>query len=602
MLKNNYKLLSKFLALFKENKIVVFFFFLILVFFFYRQLFDSYFEADEWYAFTLNFPLTRDPLGFLKILVNQTTDAPSLVQLQHIVPLSIEIFFLNTFFFGTNFIPYALISLILHSINSFLVFIFIRLLLPRKLIFAFLGGLFFALSPIHMGAVRWAATYQTSVLPITFFLLSVIYFKMAFLREKKKYIYFSLISLLLGLLTKESVFILFILLPIMVVMEERIFSLRFLAKLFILVFMIYTIFRFLVPLYYSLPALKGQPKAIDTKTIVSKDLSIHKDLAGEIVFRTITFPIRMVGSSFLPRQTVFSIVQFITPVVSPLPPGGDTLVQSYFLYSTGNFFVIYLASLAIIIFCLNSIIKFVKAKQFKEAQSITIGLGIIFLSALPLVAIIFSFPRWGYDFYFESRYYYNADVGSAILFPFLIFGISKLIARNPYIRKISTVAIFVFLIWLINNMYIFDLTTKETRNLDPDRREVINQIKAYLPKLPAKAVFYFETDGKSAFGPVLPFFTSVPQALTVVYYDKSPLPDSFFNKPLFGGQSYGYQYSEGRGLGYYTSKKELVKAVAANKFSVNDIYAFYFYAEKVKLKNTTVEIRKEVKNLIKSEK
>jgi len=152
-------------------------------------------------------------------------------------------------------------------------------------------------------------------------------------------------------------------------------------------------------------------------------------------------------------------------------------------------------------------------------------------------------------------------------------------------------------------MYVFNLGIKEfTQNFRPDAREVVQQLKEYLPKLPPKTVFYFETDGKSALGPRLPFFTSVPQALTVVYYDVSPLPDSFFDKPLFLGNPEGYQYADGRGFGFYTSKKELAKDLSSGLFSGENIHSFYYYAEKVKLKNTTWEIRGEMENFLKTEK
>lgn len=587
---------------FVSSKKVIFIFFLILVFVLYRALFQSYFEMDEWFAFTLNLPLTQDPFGFLKIMVMEGGDSQTLVQSQHIVPLSRGISFLNTVFFGLNFFPYALISLLLHSLNSFLVYLFIRLLYPRKPVFAFLGGLFFALSPVSMHAVTWAATYGTNSLPVTLSLLSLILFKLAFLRKKKKIIYFSVIFLFLALSAKETAFILFMLLPIMAVFEKRIFPLKFLIKVFSISLITYLLLRFLLPGMYSLPALMThKAKPIDTKTVVSRDLSIYENLVGEIIFRTVSYPIRMTGTSFLPRQTTFSFVQLITPVVSPVAPGGDKTKQIYFLYESGNYVVIYLVSLAIIIFCLKSIIGFIKRKQISQAQTLSIGLATIVSSALPLVAIVLSFPRWGYDFYFDSRYYYSASIGAAMVFPFLITGIGEFISRQIYFRKTAIVVSIVFIIWLITNMYAFNLTIKQyAENYRPDRREVVRQLKNYLPSLPEKAVFYFATDGKGAFGPNLPFHTSIPQALTVVYYDTNPLPDSFFDKPLFSEKPQGYQYDDGRGFGYYTSKKELSDSLISGSFSINDIHAFYYDSQKVELKNITPEIRKEMGSILKN--
>ena len=311
----------------------------------------------------------------------------------------------------------------------------------------------------------------------------------------------------------------------------------------------------------------------------------------------------MTGTLFLPRQTVLSIVQFITPIVQPVPPGGDSAENSQarltFLYGPGNGFIIYIAGLVILIFCASQILRFVRRKQMQEAQTLTTGLAIIVLGALPLVAIIFSFPRWGYDFYFDSRHYYNPNVGAAIVFPFLLFALAKFVSKSLRIRKISLVVLALFIVWLINNMYVFNLDIKyNTQNFQPDRREVVRQLKEYLPILPQKTVFYMGTDGLSAYGPILPFQTGVPQALTVVYYDKSPLPDSFFDKPLFNGKGEGYQYSEGRGFGYYTSKKNLSEALSAHKFKTSDIYAFYYKAKDIHVLNITSKVRTEMEDYL----
>lgn len=589
-----------------KNKFVLLFF-IVLVFIAYWQLLYSYFEADEWYAFTLTLPLTSDPLGFLKILVKSTVDAKV-----HIVPISIELFFLNTLFFGTNFVPYAFISVFLHSINSFLVFFFMRLLMPRKLIFAFLGGIFFALAPTPMHAVTWAATYQTSVLPVTLSLLSIIFLKFAFLKEKKKFIWMSIIFLFLALLTKEIAFFLFITLPVMVIFEKRVFPLKFLGKVFAISLIVYLIFRFIIP---NLDTLSGkivgiiadknisksytQPiNPVDTGTIVSRDLSIYKNLPAEVISRVIIFPVRMVGTVFVSRPTVFSIVGFITPIAYPSSSEGNP-GQLGFLYGSGNFVVIYIISIAILIYSFNLFLKFKRERQLNELQALMIGYSIVIVSALLLVLIIFTFPRWGTDFYFDSRYYYPASIGAAIIFPFLLFGLGEVISRLFRIKNISFVVLGIFIIWLINNMYVFNITKSQFINrYGADRKEIVSQLKDYIPILKQKTVFYMETDGLSAFGPSLPFYTSVPQALTVEYYDKNHLPDSFFNKTLFDGKPQGYSYMQGRGLGYYTSKKDLAEAFLQKKFELSDIHAFYYKSLEGKLLDKTLEVRKEMQDYL----
>lgn len=590
---------------FSRVNLLVFIFLIVSVFTLYRGLFNFYFEADEWFHFTYYLPLTRQADGFLIALTSTIINAGPLSGGQHVVPIASLIYFLNTKFFGLNYVPYAFMSLLLHAVNSFLIFLFIKLLLNKKEelfknFYAFLGAIFFALAPTPMHAVTGAAPfYGQNILSVTFFLLCIILFKIAFIKRQIKFIYLSILFLFLSLFTKETSVFLFLLLPFMALIEKRIFSFKFLGKIFLTSIIIYVVFRFLIP---NVATLQGKgiqkEKFKDTGTIVSRDLSIYKNLPEEVMLRTVTFPIRMTGTLFLPRTTVFSIVQFITPVIVPTIAIGESSAALSFIYGSGNFVVIYLVSLGILIFCARQIFRFVAQRRREETKALATGLAIILLSALPLVAIIFSFPRWGYDFYFDSRFYYNPNVGAAIVFPFLIFGIAKFFSKSFNIKSVSIVTSIFFLVWLVNNMYVFGLTLNQFVNrFGTDRKEIINQIKNYLPVLPPKTVFYFETDGLSAFGPVLPFYTSVPQALAVSYYNKSPLPDSFLTKPLFNGKSQGYFYSQDRGLGYYTSKKDLAEALSSNLFSVDDVYGFYYYAQKVKLKNITPELRKELANI-----
>jgi len=157
----------------------------------------------------------------------------------------------------------------------------------------------------------------------------------------------------------------------------------------------------------------------------------------------------------------------------------------------------------------------------------------------------------------------------------------------------------VFLVWIIINMYAFEKAIKVfAQNYGRERKEVARQLKTFLPALPQKAVFYFETDGQGPFGNSLPFFTSVPQALTVIYYDSNSLPDSFFEKPLFAGRTQGYQFLDDRGFGYYTSKRNLVDDLLLGKFMPFDIHAFYYSSKNTKLIDTSYQIRRELEEYL----
>ena len=108
--------IRKLAALIEKRPWIIFIATAAIIFFLFRNLFNSYFEADEWFHFTYYLPLTGKPDGFLTAFTSTIVDTGLLSgEGQHITPLATEIFFLNTKFFGLSFPPYAFISLLLHS-------------------------------------------------------------------------------------------------------------------------------------------------------------------------------------------------------------------------------------------------------------------------------------------------------------------------------------------------------------------------------------------------------------------------------------------------------------------------------------------------------
>jgi hypothetical protein len=87
-----------------------------------------------------------------------------------------------------------------------------------------------------------------------------------------------------------------------------------------------------------------------------------------------------------------------------------------------------------------------------------------------------------------------------------------------------------------------------------------------------------------------------------VYYDKNPLQDEFFNKFIFEKTGEGYKKVDGRGFGYYISKKTLARDILKKLFDVDDIYGFYYNSRNIKIKNITKSIRENMIQVVKTEK
>ena len=585
-----------------------FIFFVVITFAAFGPLFNSYFEADEWFHFTHYFPLTREPLGVLLPIIKSVTDAGALSEGQHVVPIGEELFFLNVLFFGLNYKAYVFISLFLHALNSFLVFLFIRELLgsaqnKRNVLFSLLGGTFFALTAIPMHASIWAAFYGQNVLSITFFILSILFLKKAFSTRKKPYLFISSLFLLLDLLTKEIAVVLILIIPLMIFLEKGIFPLKSLVGIYSIPLAFFIPFRFILPVLYGLVNQWIETSMKLTRSVDAVSVSSGIDISL-IIYRTISFPLSMLSQVFIPGATMLSVMHTISPLIYYLYPGepaNRAQNRLFFIYGPGQNFLHYLVAFGII-----ALLFIMMRKYKKDAKTILLGFLLIIASSLPLVFNVLRIQAWGTDL-FDSRHYYMPSVGAAILFPFLLFFISEFIVTLFKRVRISINVFWVlgilFVGWFFNNNSVFQANLHTIVNVTGvPRREIITQLKEHLPNLPQKAVIYAETDGGGAYGTILPFQTSFPQILTIEYYDKNPLPNTFFNKFVLDGKAQGYMYSEGRGFGFYNTKKALSEALLENEFSIDDVYAFYYHTNAIKLDDITKSIRSEMREYLENSK
>ena len=592
-----------------NNNLLAFFCFALLVFVLYNQLFSSYFEADEWFHFTHYFPLTREPLGVLLPIIKSVTDAGALSEGQHVVPIGEEIFFLNVLFFGLNFKFYAFMSILLHSFNSFLVFLFIKELMfkdkkeEKKLIVAFVGGIFFAFTAIPMHVVTWAAFYGQNVLSVTFFILSLLFLKKALNTQKKLYLLISSLFLLLDLLTKETAVVLILIIPFMIFLEKGIFPLRYLVKIYSIPLAFFIPFRFILPALHSLANQWIETSMKLTRSVDAVSASSGIDISL-IIYRTVSFPLSMLSQVFIPGATMLSILQTTSPFIYYLyagEPASRAQNRTFFVYGPGQNLLHYLVAFGIIA------LVFIMMRKYKnDAKTILLGFLLIIVSSLPLVFNVLRIQAWGTDL-FDSRHYYMPSVGAAILFPFLLLFISEFIVSLFKRVKISInvflVSGILFVGWFLNNNSVFQANLNTIVNVTGvPRRQIVTQLREHLPSLPQKAVIYAETDGGGAYGTILPFQTSFPQILTIEYYDKNPLPKTFFNKFVLDAKPQGYMYSEERGFGFYNTKKALSEALLEKEFTIDDVYAFYYHTNAMKLDDITKSIRSEMKQYLEDSK
>ena len=125
-------------------------------------------------------------------------------------PMTITSFWLEYRLWGKNPTGYHVTNIVLHALNSVLLW---RLLLRLKIRGAFLAALIFAVHPVCVGSVAWISE-RKNTLSLVFFLLSLLFFvrsQESGVRSQKsesssRLFYFcSLVAFLFGLLSKTSI-------------------------------------------------------------------------------------------------------------------------------------------------------------------------------------------------------------------------------------------------------------------------------------------------------------------------------------------------------------------------------------------------------------
>jgi hypothetical protein len=120
----------------------------------------------------------------------------------HYQPLTILSYALDYHFFKLNPYNYHLTNLILHLLNSLLVFYLIYLL-SGNIIVSFITAILFGLHPLHVESVAWVSE-RKDVLYSFFFLLSCITYLYYLTKEhKSRYYLLSLFFFLCSLLSKS---------------------------------------------------------------------------------------------------------------------------------------------------------------------------------------------------------------------------------------------------------------------------------------------------------------------------------------------------------------------------------------------------------------
>lgn len=544
----------------------------LLIFFVYAKLPFSFFQQDEWLTFG-GFLNSQNNGGLIKFFSNTIANSGGV----HIVPLSAVRSYLQIAIFHLNFYSYAVLSILNHVINTLLV-IYLAKIIFKKNPLSLIAGIIFGVSSIASQAVIWIATSMVTQNSTTFLLLSLIFFlKFIDSQNNKKYLISALAMAFIGLLFKESVFFLFILFPILLLLwlKEKKKALRF-SLPFILSGLAY--FSLRIPSYInSLSHSYGNISDVGISTA-----------PFAYVARLLILPFRIISQSLIPNDIMMWLsekaIRYLYPHIFIAEDGYiDGVVQESIAFD----FLSLILSLIIIIVVIFLYKIYISKKDLNSIKALVFSLFLIVMSGLPLVLIS---DRPGFSSIFEPRHLYIATIGSSILITLLLMELLK--GKRKRFFFYTLVAFLLF--WNIRSIRSDLSYQKQNGKI---RQTILSTIQEKYPKLPGKVIFYVESDtayyGLSESEKILPFQSGFGQTLLVWYsFHENKFPPCFFEDTfLYQIDEEGYKFCQGRGFGYFRKIDNLKKAIAENEFNLDNIISFRWNGTSERLIDVTKETR-----------
>jgi tetratricopeptide (TPR) repeat protein len=284
-------------------------------------------------------------------------------------PLTLLSLGLDHFIGGDNPFIFHFTNLLLHLLNTFLVFLLVRRLTQNNLV-AVLTFILFGIHTLHVESVAWVSE-RKDVLYSFFFLISLTLYTSYASGRKGGHYGFSLLFFLLSMLAKGEAVVLIAILPLIdYVKGRKWFSVKVLSE---------KIPFFLLSLLFIWIAFRAQ------------------ESANAINFNYFTVPERFAFASFgLAQYLIKSILPLGLSAYYPYPP---RLLNG----SIPLFYWFYIISLPV--FFIGSWFLFKRSKIY------VFGLGMFFLTLLPLLQLI---PVGGSIM--ADRYFYIPSVGLLLCF------------------------------------------------------------------------------------------------------------------------------------------------------------------------------------------
>lgn len=581
--------LKNYLSLLKRSPHTPFLIIGIIIFLTNLNLFQSYFQGDDWYFNRILIPFSHNPLEIIKGTYLSTFGG--LLSTHHLTPLEMMLWLTLLAIFKLNYFPYILISLLWHIFNTILLGLTIKRLLPKQSIIAYAVALFFGLSFSNHEGYAWPLAFVFVVPMVTACLVAINTLINYVHKPAKRHLFWLVIWLSTAVLFKETGIMLTPVLLLFCWYHRQKLSIA--LPLTITAFTaIYIIFRILAPLmidyegnYNSQPYSLGSPQLI--------------------TYRVITYPIKALIQPYAPIIPIRWLAEEITPLAYPHYGTEKEVRGINFLTFTQT------AGIDLILFPIGSIMILILGiliyyyrLQKPHQQLLIMGIILATGTTLPLLAIASSVPWAAYVSFIDSRNLYLTNIGNAIIFALLINFLGNLFRRQgsqifqslteyipeikllPLIKKIPVtqsgfvlITTLVLIVWSCLNIYFIQLELNRLASYGKPQTTIINHILSKLPVLPKNAIIYIDSNqAYYGFAELMPpFQMHFGQIMAIIYYSKGQLPIQLLDlSPITkqGITGQGVVSWNGRSFGYYLSTQKLLDDYLDQQLPIDQIYSF----------------------------
>ena len=539
----------------------------------------TFFQQDEWVIFGNYLYWDKAALSWFERLF-------IFEQYTHLIPLANLVSYLQFKYLGLNFAPYGILSMLLHSLNAFLVYYLASIIIKNRWI-SFLAGLFFLTNSISHQGFTWIATTIGTAFSALFFLLCLIFFT-KYLNDpgtQKRNLLLSALFLTISLLFKEISIFGFLFLSIFWLVYKR----KDLTRA-----------RMALVTFFPLGILYATVRIINFFIIHITNTGTEAAFAQPglevYLFRIFMLPLRFISQGILPQEFIIGISNTLVNLAYPVFKNSEELrlLTPHIVESVGADIVSYFFS--VIIICISIFfIVFYKRKEEHFSKIILLSLIFICLSSFPFILVP---GKAGYNSLIDGRHFYVTEIFTSILLSSIGFSFYLLL------RKSRVILIILFVTFMLFSFYHITSIRRELHQnvqIGNLRKEILQKISSTYPDLPRQVIFYIESD-KAYYGlppeeKILPFQSGFGQTLLVWYNEHGEaFPACFFEDHyLYVQESEGYRECGGRGFGFFRKMKSLKSAIQKQNINAVTIIGFSYSSSTNTLTDITEDIRKELK-------